>query len=137
MGEKLRGFFAGRNGNDALSKTQLLVGVVCMLAALLLQGKAGNYPSFFLQIASLVLILMSLIRVMSKNVYRRQVQNGRFLAFFSGIKNTVKLRRSHFKQRGDYKFFKCPQCKTWLRVPRGKGKLHINCKCGYTLYRKT
>ena len=28
-------------------------------------------------------------------------------------------------------------CGTMLRVPRGKGKIHIKCKCGYTLYRKT
>ena len=32
---------------------------------------------------------------------------------------------------------KCPGCGCWLRVPRGKGKIHINCRCGYTLYRKT
>ena len=137
MGDKLRRFFDGRNGNDALSKTQLLTGILCMLLGLLLQGRLGNYPSFFLQIASTILIFMSFFRVMSKNLYRRQEQNARFLGFFRGIKNGVKMRRDHFAQRRDWKFFKCPQCKTWLRVPRGKGKIHINCKCGYMLYRKT
>ena len=33
--------------------------------------------------------------------------------------------------------FKCPGCGRWLRVPRHKGKIHINCRCGYTLYRRT
>ena len=25
----------------------------------------------------------------------------------------------------------------FVRVPKGKGKIHIKCRCGYTLYRKT
>ena len=49
-------------------------------------------------------------------------------------RQAAKERRA---QRKDYRFFKCPGCGTMLRVPRGKGKIHIKCKCGYTLYRKT
>ena len=30
MNKKIKGFFSGRNGPDALAKTQLLIGVICM-----------------------------------------------------------------------------------------------------------
>jgi transcription elongation factor Elf1 len=37
----------------------------------------------------------------------------------------------------EHRYFKCPNCGQYLRVPKGKGKIHINCRCGYTMYRKT
>lgn len=137
MKNKISGFFSGRNGPDALARTQLLIGVICMPASYLLTGKLNNYPSFILEILSMTLIIMSMVRTMSRNLYLRQTQNARFTGFFSGIKSGLQIRREHFKQRRDWKFFRCPQCGAWLRVPRGKGRLHITCKCGYILYRKT
>ena len=137
MNNKINGFFSGRNGPDALAKTQLLIGVICMPASYLLTGKLSNYPSFILEILSMTLIIMSMVRTMSRNLYLRQTQNARFTGFFAGIKSGLQMRREHFKQRRDWKFFRCPQCGSWLRVPRGKGRVHITCKCGYVLYRKT
>ena len=46
-------------------------------------------------------------------------------------------RKDRWSHRRTYKYFKCPGCGTWLRVPRHKGKVHIHCRCGYTLYRRT
>ncbi|MEI3102160.1 MAG: hypothetical protein V8T45_10635 [Oscillospiraceae bacterium] len=46
------------------------------------------------------------------------------------------MRKERFRQRRDFRFFG-HGCGTILRVPRGKGKIHINCRCGYVLYRRT
>ena len=137
MANKMRTFFAGRNGPDTLAKTQLFFGVVFLPAAYLLRSWAGGWPAMVLQTLSLILVMSSLIRVMSRNITLRAAQNARFRGFFTGISANVAIRREHYAQRGDWRFYKCPQCKTWLRVPRGKGKLHISCRCGYVLYRKT
>ena len=52
-------------------------------------------------------------------------------------KNKYAAWKDRFSQRKSYRFFKCPGCGTYIRVPKGKGKIHIKCRCGYTLYRKT
>lgn len=37
----------------------------------------------------------------------------------------------HISQQRVYKFFRCPSCKSRLRVGRGKGKIQITCpRCG-------
>ena len=46
--------------------------------------------------------------------------------------------RSRFRQRKEYRFYRCPSCGTWLRVPRDKGRLQITCRqCGERFTRKT
>ena len=46
--------------------------------------------------------------------------------------------RERWSQRRDYKFFRCPSCRTLLRVPKGKGKIKVVCrKCGNSFIKKT
>ena len=59
------------------------------------------------------------------------------LAYLDRWKNKYAAWKDRFSQRKSYRFFKCPGCGTYIRVPKGKGKIHIKCRCGYTLYRKT
>ena len=44
----------------------------------------------------------------------------------TAISGRIKARR---RQKNLYCFFKCPQCGTVLRVPKGKGHIRITCKC--------
>ena len=38
--------------------------------------------------------------------------------------------KKRWAQRGTYRFFKCPQCRQIVRVPKGRGKICITCpKC--------
>ncbi len=54
-----------------------------------------------------------------------------FRSYFRGAKD-------RFRQRKDYKFFRCPSCHTMLRVPKGKGKVRVVCrKCGTSFIKKT
>ena len=72
---------------------------------------------------------------------QRELENTLFLAYagrvFTRYKQEKNAKKERFSQRKDYVFFKCPSCGTMIRVPRGKGKIHITCRCGYQLYRKT
>jgi len=137
MGNRLNNFLAGRNGLDALAKLQLFIGVVLILPSYLLQGVSNGIISSFMDFVSMACLILSAFRVFSRNVQARRLENERFLFKIRKVKYGWKLRRDHFKDRKTWKYFKCPQCKKWLRVPAKKGKVHINCKCGYILYRKT
>ena len=59
------------------------------------------------------------------------------LALLVKARHSRQAAKERHAQHKDFRFFKCPGCGTMLRVPRGKGKIHIKCRCGYTLYRKT
>jgi hypothetical protein len=64
-------------------------------------------------------------RAFSKNIYKRSQENAVYLRIqnkvFGGLKGSI----SRLKQSKSYRFYKCPTCKTWLRVPKGKGLVNI------------
>ena len=106
--------FIGRQGMDELSKAM-----------------------FWWGLAGLLLIILCFVRAFSRQLQRRELENNAYLAWVEKKRRQWEGKKDRFRQRKDFKFFKCPGCGTILRVPRGKGKIHINCRCGYVLYRKT
>lgn len=66
--------------------------------------------------------------MLSRNLYRRSVENTQYLKFKMSISGKLEMIRVRWKQRKEYKFFSCPSCHTTLRVPRHKGKINIVCK---------
>ena len=126
---------AGRNGMDALNRFLSVVLLVLVLASMLIRNTrlAGS-----LSILTLALLIYVYFRMFSRNIYRRQQENGAYLRERYKITNGWNGMRERWAQRKDYRFFKCPSCHTRLRVPRGKGKLNIVCrKCGTSFQRKT
>ncbi len=128
--------FMGRQGMDELSKALFWAGLVCFLlagpAGLLLPGLGGLFSTLFF-----FLLLMAFVRAFSRRLAAREAENAAYLRFLEGRKRAFRAWQDRFRQRKNYRFFRCPGCKAMLRVPRGKGKIHIQCKCGYVLYRKT
>ena len=72
------------------------------------------------------------------NVSKRYEENQRYLnAKYRAVvkKNNLKKR---WAQRSTYRFFKCPQCKQTVRVPKGRGKICITCpKCKTEFIKKS
>ena len=137
MKQRLQKFFEGRQGMDELSKALFWGG----LAALLLSGWCikllNGVLSTVLSWLGLAAVIFCFVRAFSRRLAQRETENNAFLAMRAKRKREWEARKDRFRQRKNYKFFKCPGCGTILRVPRGKGKIHISCKCGYILYRKT
>ncbi len=116
-------FMAGRNGNDALNRFLLVCDLILLLLSSLLRG-----PFFLLALALLGYIYF---RMLSRSVYKRQDENGRYLRAKYKLQSRLRLVGERWKQRRDYKFFVCPSCRATLRVPKGRGKIKIVCrKCG-------
>ena len=133
MRAKLAQFMAGRNGGDELARFVSLL--TCILLLLSVFIRVLSPVLWALCIAGLV---YSYFRMFSRNIAKRREENARFLSMrteFSAYFRGVKERRG---QRKDYKFFRCPSCRTVLRVPKGKGKVKIICrKCGTSFVKKT
>ena len=117
---------AGRYGVDQLGRAISILVLILFILSLFTRDRLS---SLLFMLAVLGIIYMY-FRVFSRNRARRAAENSAYL------KRTASLRG--WRQRRDYKFFRCPQCRTLLRVPRGKGKIRIVCrKCGNSFIRNT
>ena len=128
MMNRLRAFLAGRNGIDGLGYGLLVAAIVVNLLARLVRRDG---ISALLSFIAAALMVVCVLRILSRNIAARQRENAAFLRLFSRVKSgasDVKYRAEHSRE---YKFFTCPGCHNKLRVPRGKGKIQITCpKCG-------
>ena len=119
----LRGFMAGRYGTDRLNMVILCAGLVASLLSVWSQSRGLNLIFFLL---SYGLMIWAIFRSLSRNTYKRYLENRKFLQLI----NRVKDRQN--------RYFDCPKCRQVVRVPRGKGKISITCpRCKEKFVRKT
>ncbi len=119
-----RRFLSGRNGPDSLSIAISLFACVLLILSMF----AGGIVSSVLWLLALLSLIGSYYRILSKNIARRSRENDRFLQLIHPITDFQSRRRARRRQKNLYRFFKCPQCGTVLRVPKGKGHIRITCK---------
>lgn len=134
MRERLARFMAGRNGNDQLNIFLTVLSVILLLLASIFSKSIGRmlFPA--------VILLLGYIyfRMLSRNLYRRREENGKYMRLRYKAAAFYRVRKERWVQRKDYKFFTCPACHTVLRVPRGRGKIKIVCrKCGSSFMGKS
>lgn len=121
MKQKFINFMYGRNGIDELNVFLLVLYFIFILLSPL--------NRFFSSLA-FVCIFYALFRMFSRNLYARRNENAKILPYNSYIKAKFANRKTH-------KVFLCSKCKRTLRIPKGKGKVTINCPCGNLLKRKS
>ena len=126
---------AGRNGPDHLNRFLSVVFLILSVCSMFVRNARIASALYGL---SLGLFFYVMFRMLSRNIYRRQQENGAYLRERYKITSWWNGLRDRWAQRKDYRFYKCPSCRTRLRVPRGKGKLNIVCrKCGTSFQRRT
>lgn len=126
---------AGRNGPDHLNRFLSVVFLILSVCSVFVRNARLASVLYTLSMALFVYVMF---RMLSRNIYRRQQENGAYLRERYKITSWWNGLRDRWAQRKDYKFYKCPSCRTRLRVPRGKGKLNIVCrKCGTSFQRRT
>ena len=126
---------AGRYGTDRLNRALNIAALVLLVLSLFLgRGGVGS----LLWALALACLLWGAVRTFSRNFSRRQRENAAYLGLTQNARERFRGARDRFQQRKEYRFFRCPSCRTWLRVPRGKGKLNITCRqCGERFTRST
>ena len=131
----LTGVMAGRNGTDQLCRFLSVSTMVFLLLSLLIRG-TGLSSVFW--VLGLLCFFWGVFRSFSRNLTRRQAENQTYLRLTRNLREGFGGALSRFRQRKEYRFYRCPSCRTWLRVPRGRGKLNITCRqCGAVFEKKS
>ena len=128
---KYQRFMYGRYGFDELSYALILL-------SFLLTVLSNIKGLWFLYFVAVVPIVLSILRCLSKNITLRCNERAKFMKIIGPCKSWFKLLIKKVANRKTHRFFKCPQCNSTLRVPKGRGKINITCpKCGNKMIKKT
>ena len=123
-------FMAGRYGGD-----QLNLFLIALYLALYVVFLLTRILAF--ELLGTVLLVVSLLRTLSRDVGRRREENARFLQLVRPVRRwwTTFRARAHDKE---HRYFKCPNCGQNMRVPRGKGRITVHCRtCGAAFEEKS
>ena len=127
MKQKLLAFFYGRNGMDALAKAVLFPSLALMLISGFIPTGWLQYTLYFL---SVVGCAYGYFRIFSRDLNKRQKENADFREFF-------KIMRLSWRDRKIYRYYRCPECHAWMRVPKGRGSITITCRVCKVIFVKT
>lgn len=124
-------FMLGRYGSDQFNVFLVILAIVLMILNLFFIRN-----SFLSAIVWLILIY-SLYRIYSRNIYRRRAENDKYLSLIQPIQKRISMIKKN-REDHEHKYFLCPECKQTVRVPRGHGKITITCpKCSHKFDKKS
>lgn len=141
---KLFQFMQGRYGMDDFGKFLLIASMVILLLS--------NFRLFrILYILAMLLLVYTWFRIMSKNIFKRQQENQRYLTLRNKLSSkksktayqeSFKWRKRNNTQQNhenlQYNFYRCRNCGQTVRVPKGKGTIKITCpSCGNSFIDRT
>ena len=120
---KLVKMMQGRYGSDNFNN--FLVILACALAVFNL-----FVSNIVITTVTLLLLIVSTLRMFSRNIASRQKENARYLKISAPIMGKFKLIKNKIRDRKTHIYKKCPKCKTVLRLPKKKGDHTVVCpKC--------
>ena len=131
MREKLRRFMIGRYGTDGLNQFLSIASLVLLLIAIV------SRISLFTWLSAAPL-LFCCYRTFSRNISKRTEENYKFYTLKDRVGNKFRGLKEQWANRKVYHYYRCPQCRQKLRVPRGRGRIQISCpRCGTQFIKKS
>ena len=119
----LQRLLAGRYGVDQLSIAILILSVILLIVSSILRNP-------ILSILTFIPLILCYLRMFSKNFAKRRAENEKFLTLWNPIAGWFRRQKNKIRDRKTHRYFKCPNCKQSLRVPKGNGTISITCpKC--------
>ncbi len=137
--------FQGRYGNDFFNQRLSIATIAILVLNMAIRLFWGvTVVSQVLSLVSMLLFIVVLFRMFSRNFEARARENEKYMRFHGKMKqkwadltgknpHRAKTAKNNptWEERRKYKYLICPQCTQRLRVPRGKGKLRVTCtRCG-------
>lgn len=131
ISDSLQRMMYGRYGFDELSRAVMIAAFVLLILSF--------FPNLrFLYYITTFLWIWILFRCYSKNIEKRRAERSAYLSWIGRRKGELSLCKRRFQDRRTHRYFRCKQCKTVMRVKKGKGKVSLTCpKCGTEIIRKT
>ena len=131
MRDWLRRMMIGRNGQDDLSRFEIVLALILIVIQLITK----NTILYFVVMA---LLIHNLMRMYSRNIEARQRENQWFLRRKDALRGLLHGERRTRTKDPDHKIYTCPGCRQKVRVPKGRGRIAITCpKCGAKFIKKT
>ena len=131
MREKLRQFMIGRYGTDGLNQFLSIASLVLLLIAIISRVSLFTY-------LGAALLIFCYYRTFSRNISKRTEENYKFYTLKDRVGNKFKGWKEQWANRKVYHYYRCPQCRQKLRVPRGRGRIQISCpRCGTQSIKKS
>ena len=126
----LRKFMTGRRGADELSLALLVLGVVLSMVGTILRFG-------LLDLLGMACYILSIFRILSRNIEKRYAENVKFVTAWRKYTSSARPFFNRLKNMRSYKYFKCPQCHSRLRLPRKVGEVTVTCgKCHHAFKQK-
>ena len=128
--DSFRAFMIGRYGGDQFSRVQVWTGFILYILAIITRIGLLSY-------LGLALYIWAFFRMFSRNIEKRAAENRLYLEKTANVRRSATQAMNRFKNRKEYKYFRCPQCSVRLRLKRGSGEKHIHCpKCHHEFTKK-
>lgn len=123
-------FMIGRNGPDQLSTAMLVLSIALLLVA-------SFTGSIVLDLLSLIGYALTIFRMFSRNISKRYEENQKYIAVKGKVKLSLSQAKVRLKNSKKYKYFRCPECKSLIRLPRNVGEVTVTCgKCRHSFKKK-
>ena len=119
----------GRYGVDDFSRFIMGVALTLIILTMVVTMFNRNVGSIldFLGIAAIV---YAYFRIFSRNIQQRYAENQKYLQMTSKFRLRFNKEKNLMKQIKTHHIYSCPGCGQKIRIPRGKGKIEIECpKC--------
>jgi hypothetical protein len=125
MRQGMQRFMVGRYGVDPLGRTLIWAAFAMIII--------GNLLGVSLVVTiSIAAYLYAFFRVFSRNREARLRENAFYLQKTEKLRAGARQGYARFQNRKAYRYFRCPKCHAWLRLPRGVGAVKVTCRqCGH------
>ncbi|HHU50000.1 MAG: hypothetical protein ACOYEH_01565 [Caldicoprobacterales bacterium] len=118
--DRLIRFMYGRYGTDQLNIALFVIYFLLLLINLFTRN-------LILPILMWAVLIWTLFRSLSRNIYARQRENMFFLKLWRPVKSGITLNLRRLREIRTHRFRRCIRCKTVLRLPRRTGKHKVRC----------
>ena len=121
----------GRYGTDGLNQFLSIASLVLLLIAIVSRVQIFTW-------LGIALLIFCYYRTFSRNISKRTEENYKFYTLKDRVDNKFKGWKEQWANRKVYHYYRCPQCRQKLRVPRGRGRIQISCpRCGTQFIKKS
>lgn len=145
--DKMYKFMYGRYGADQLYNFISIFVLISLVLEWILSIFIGKYfvgaiILYVIITLNLVLIIWSIFRCFSRNIYKRRRENEIYLKARSAVRrfftcNTSKKTKRGPRDSGGYIYRDCTKCGNTLRLPYKAGKNAVRCpKCSHRFFVK-
>ncbi len=130
--DRIRDFFrnlmVGRYGIDRLSQVLIYIGIGFNILLMFIQNPQIRS---FLSTFTMVILFFVVFRMMSRNINARYQENIKFMKITKPIRAEFEIIKMKWRDRAEFRYVRCDNCRNVMRVPKGVGKIKIKCKnCG-------